>query len=99
MTREAMIEAMACEDRGMALAAQMRRLLPAFTEQNITLVECPAGVRIAIEGEDGTMKSLPLVERDDFFGTVLLAPRRRPARLLGQNTDDELLRLSKEYFR
>jgi hypothetical protein len=99
MTREAMIEVMACEDQRKGFALQIRRLSPQFAEERITVVQCPAGVRVAVEKEDGTLTSVPLVERNDFFGTVMLAPRRRPARLLGQTTDDELLRLAKEYFR
>ncbi len=99
MTREAMVEVMACEDRSKELHLQMRRLLPALNDQGITIAHCPAGVRVGIESEDGTFKSIPLVESQDFFGTIILAPKRRPARLLGQNTDEDLLRLLKEYFR
>jgi hypothetical protein len=99
MTREAMVEAMACEDRSRALALQVRRLLPRFAEEGITIAHCPPGVRVGIESEGGTLKSVPLGETRKFFGTVILAPKRRPARLLGQITDEELLRLLKEYFR
>jgi hypothetical protein len=99
MTREAMIEVMACEDQGKELALQIRRLSSRLAEEGIAIVQCPAGVRVGVEGEDGTVTSVPLSERNDFFGTVMLAPKRRPARILGPITDDELLRLTKEYFR
>ena len=99
MTREAMVEVMACEDQGKELVLQIRRLSPRLAEERITIVHCPARVRVGIEGEDGTMTSVPLTERDDFFGTVLMAPKRRPARILGPIADEEFLRLVKEYFR
>jgi len=86
-----------------SIVVTARSLDPSVNErlaaEGIAVVRCYAGVRVGIEGEDGLPKSLPLVESRDFFGTVVLAPRRGPARLLGQNSDDELLRLLKEYFR
>jgi hypothetical protein len=99
MTREAMIESMACEDQTRELVRQIRRLSPRFAADRVTVVDCPAAVRIAVEGEDGTMTSIPLTDRKDFFGTVLLAPKRRPARILGPIADEEFLDLIKEYFR
>ena len=70
-------------------------------ERNIPLPVSPNLLQDAVQsrGEDGAMTSVPLTVRSDFFGTVMLAPKRRPARILGPMTDDELLRLAKEYFR
>jgi hypothetical protein len=98
MTREQFVEEMACEGRSHDLALQVRRLQPRFAKDGITLTHCPAGARVTIEGADGTLTSEPLVENREFFGTVLLAPKRRPARLLGHIPDEELLRLLKAYF-
>jgi hypothetical protein len=100
MTHEGMIESMACEDRIKELRLQAQRLRQRLAAHDPVFVCGRADVRIGIEAQDGTMSSIPLVEHaDDFFGTVLLSPKRPPARLLGQNSDEEFVRLVAAYFR
>jgi hypothetical protein len=100
MTRERLIESMGCEDRRKSLRLQAQRLRARLAVQGIEVLCGPADVRVGAETEEGALNSVSLVENtQEFFGTVLLAPRRPPARLLGQNTDDEFMALMAEYFR
>jgi len=101
MNREEMIESMACEDRARELSLQRQRLQPKLLAAHDPAFICgPADVRVGMEAHDGTVTSVPLAEHADaFFGTVLLAPKRPPARLLGQNSDEEFLRFVAAYFR
>ena len=100
MNREEMIESMACEDRVRELRRQGQRLQQRLLAAHDTVFVCgPADVLVGIEAHDGTVTSVPLAKHaDDFFGTVLLAPKRPPARLLGQNSDEDFVRFVAAYF-
>jgi hypothetical protein len=100
MNREEMIESMACEDRVRGLRLQAQRLQQRLLAAHDPVFICgPADVRVGMDAHDGTATPAPLAEHvDAFFGTVLLAPKQPPARLLGQNSDEEFLRLVAAYF-
>jgi hypothetical protein len=59
-TREGLIETLACENQAKALRLQARRLVPRLAQEGVAVVHCPAGVRVGLESEDGSSKSVPL---------------------------------------
>lgn len=99
LTRDEMSRMMACEEEKQAFHRQMRRLSAGLQRVGVTVVGCPAHVRVGIEGADGNTHSVQLGDGIEFLGTFLLAPGQSPRSIPGRDDDEAVLRRVKEYFR
>ena len=99
MTKAQMQKAFACEDQGVALRKQAKRLVEPLEESGIGVVMCWSDARVEIEQPDGTIELFTPPTGRRFSGAVLVAPRRAPETLSGIQPDEQLLRRVKDYFR